>query len=97
MTEANLYNSTRARWKVIETFDTEVPDDILAALEKEAARKKYCHIYKLMWDDLFWYCGEDGIVLSDDTLAVCETWIEGHMKEHGIEPGECYWFRIKKS
>jgi hypothetical protein len=97
VTDANLYNSALSTWRVIETYDTEVPEDILAALEKEADREKDCHIYRLMWDDLFWYCGEDGIVLSDDTLEVCEKWIEGHMREHGISHGECYWFRVKMS
>jgi hypothetical protein len=97
VTIPDSYNSTLAHWKVVEIWDYDIDDDTLAALEKEAARKKDSFIYYLMWNDLFFYHGEDGWCLSDKTLRVCEKWLEAHRCKHYIGDRDVFWVRIKKS
>lgn len=92
------FGSALAYWKVIEIFDNEVPKKILAALEKEAkASELECSMYTLMWGDLFFYCGEDGPVLSDKTLKVVGRWLSKHRNENGLSREACFWFRVKRA
>jgi hypothetical protein len=90
-------NSSLASWYVVEIWDTEVPDEILEAIKKDQKESENGYVYSLMWKDAFLYHGEDSWVLSDETLAVAEEWLEEHRRFHDLGESECFWFRIKVS
>lgn len=104
MTKDYICNSSLATWHVIEIFDTEVPEDVLKALEAEQKRTrqdvkvdKRGAVYSLMWEDMLFFHGEDGWCIDDETLEVCQVWLEDHRKEHGIDEQVAFWFRVKRS
>lgn len=88
--------SNLAQWTIIETFDTEVADEILAVLKKES-EDSGGYIYKLMWGDYFWFHGEDGWCLFDSTLDKITPWLEELRQKHGLSETECFWVRVKMS
>lgn len=90
-------NSHLVTWKVIETWDTEVPGEILEAIKKDQQDTNEGYVYSLMWKDAFLYHGEDGWVLNDETLAAGEAWLEEHRTFHGLPNNGCFWLRIKVS
>ncbi len=90
-------NSNLVQWQVIETWDTEVPDEIRKVMKEDQCNDREGYIYKLMWNDIFLYHGEDGWVLNDDTLNVAEAWLEQHREFHDLAEDSCFWFRIKVS
>jgi hypothetical protein len=90
-------NSTLATWRVIETWDSEVPDEIRQVIRKDQKDHEEGYVYSLMWQDAFLYHGEDGWVLNDETLTVAEEWLEAHREEHGLARDSCFWFRVKRS
>jgi len=88
--------SQLANWKVIEIFDTEVPNDVLKAIDKEQ-NDSLGYVYALMWKDAMFYHGEDGWCLSDSTLVTAERWLEEQRLAHGLAEDGCFWFRVKRS
>lgn len=97
-------NSDMVAWTVIQIWDTEVPDKILNALKAEQKRTRIDYaddkrgaVFSLMWQDMLFYCGEDGWCLDDETLEVVEPWLEEHRKYHGIPDQAAFWFRVKRS
>lgn len=88
-------NSDLRNWKVIQIWDTEVPDEIWKAIKAEQRLpKNEGYVYGLMWDDALFYHGEDGWCLNDSTLEIAETWLEEHRKFHGLGEREAFWFKI---
>ena len=82
----------RAQWVVYEIFDTEVSADVIKALEADT---KY--VFRLHWDDLLFYRGEDGWCLSDATLDVVEEWLEEIQKGFRDGPRAPLYVRIQRS
>ena len=92
------FGSSLSSWDVIELFDNEVPKKVLKAIEKESkAPESDCSVYTLMWGDLFWYHGEDGHVLADETIKVVQRWVNKQARDLGLAKDSCYWFRIKRA
>lgn len=85
-----------AHWTIIEVWEDDIPPEIFKALTVEAARKNG-HVYTLMWDDLFFYRGEDGWCLDEVTLEIAGAWLEEQRCLHHITGTKPIWFRIQRS
>lgn len=84
------------KWTVVQIWDTEVPEEVLKALKKEQKDPKG-YVFSLMWKDLFVYNGEEGWCLNEETLEVCEAWLDRLCKELHIGGDECFYLKIGRS
>lgn len=89
--------STLATWSCIESYDTDVPERILTALEAARRNTEQGYVGTIICGDMLFYHGEDGWVLGDDTLAVAEIWLESQRQNHRLHERTPFWFRIKVS
>jgi len=87
-----MSNPQLRHWPVIEIFDSGVPEPVLATLERDTE-----YVHHLMWDDLLFYHGEDGWVLSDSTLEDCEPWLDQQRDLVGMREQSAFWMRVKRS
>ena len=97
-------NSNLVTWQVIETWDTEVPDDVLKALKAEQKRTRSDYkddkrgaVFSIMWQDMLFFHGEDGYCIDDETLEVVEKWLEEHREYHGLAEDSRFWVWVKRS
>jgi hypothetical protein len=84
------------QWNVIAIWEDSVPKKLFKALKADMERGVDSDVYRLMWSDMLFYRGEDGLCINDECLEIGEKWLDEVAEQHGFAQGSPCWFWIKR-